>query len=270
MKKYAFLVASAVVCASASVFADNVQGDNVFGVLPVRSGTALTIVAVPWCECSTNNNQSVAVSNIVKTANLTVNDMVYVLDSTGNYSAWKLTEGAEGVRYWDSVTVVTSTIFGDTVPPSAFTVARGSAIILYRQNPTDESGAAKTFYLFGQVGTQSQLETAITPSTDGSTEAKTLIAPPYHLASGDTITLDSDTVTMSPENGDKIYVRKLINGASAEYTYDSGSESWKWSPPPTFTPEVVDVTIPAGAGAWYVTKSDVANRKIVWKNVPTK
>lgn len=266
MKNYAFLVASAVVCASAAAFADNVQGDNVFGILPVTSGTEYTIVAVPWCECSTNNNQAIAVSNIVKTANLDVNDMVYVLNSTGNYSAWQLKEGEGGVRYWDSVMQVTSTIFGETENPSTFTVDRGSAIILYRQYPKNNSDP-KTFYLFGQVGTTNQLETAITPSTDGTTEAKTLIAPPYHLASGD-VTLDANTVTMTPETGDKIFVRKLRSGAPAEYTYDG--DEWKMSVAPSYNPSPATPTIPAGAGAWYVTKSQTSGRKIVWENVPTK
>ena len=84
MNKYAFLVASAVVCASMSAVADTtVQGGNVFGILAVESKSADTIVAVPWCECSTGENQPIAISNIVKTANLTAGDKLYALDSKG-------------------------------------------------------------------------------------------------------------------------------------------------------------------------------------------
>ena len=256
MKNYAFLVASAVVCASAA-FADNVQGDNVFGVFPVESGTEYTIVAVPWCECSTNNNQAIAVSNIVKTANLEAGDKAFVVDGTGKYNAWQLVDRG-GVLYWDSISTVTLDGIG-SIDANIATAARGSAIIIYRKNPK-EGSVAKKFYLFGQVGTESTVATTIVA---GNTA---LVAPPYYAADGVDI-LDNEKVTFIPNDGDKILVRKAASGASREYTHKSSKWYYK-NPANDFEEtEATSIIIPCGLGAWYEAKGNVT---ITWNGVPTK
>lgn len=260
MKKYAFLVASAVVCASASVFAD-VAGENVFGVMAVQSGTEYTLVAVPWCECSAENDQPVAVSNIVKTANLEVNDMAYVVDGTGKFNAWKLQAGSDSVLYWNSVGTVSLEGIG-TLDSNVATAARGSAIIIYRQHPKDK-GNPKTFYLFGQVGTVN--EVAVTVEV-GKTA---LIAPPYYAADGVNI-LDTNKAVFTPFNGDRIMVRKAASGASREYTYDSSDSKWYYNDPANSfaKTEAASIVIPCGLGAWY--KATTSEVTIAWRGVPTK
>jgi len=260
MKKYAFLVASAVVCASAPVFADNVQGDNVFGVMPVTSGTEYTLVAVPWCACSTTDNQPIAISNIVKTANLEAGDKAYVVDGTGKFNAWELVAGANSVLYWNSIDTVTLEGLGSHDADVA-TAARGSAIIIYRQHPKVDD-TAKTFYLFGQVGTNSTVSTAI---EEGKTA---LIAPPRYVADGVNI-LSSDYAEFTPSDGDKIVVRKAQSGASREYTYKASTSKWYYNNPARNfeETEASAITIPCGLGAWYEAKASVT---ITWKGVPLK
>ena len=263
MKKTCLFVASAVVCASMSVFADGVQGGNVFGVMAVESGTEYTIVAVPWCECATNDNQAVAVSNIVKTANLEVNDMVYVVDNTGKFNAWKLQSGAGGVLYWNSVPTASLEGLG-TLDSSVATAARGSAIILYRQHPKDGDDPKK-FYLYGQVGTGTTVVTPITPN------GSTLIAPPYYAADGVDI-LASGVASFTPLNGDKIIVRKTRSGSSREYTYKSSANKWYYEGnyPDYVETQATEIKIPCGAGAWYITTAPTLGRTITWNGVPSK
>ena len=271
MKKNAFLVASAVVCASASLFADNVQGDNVFGVLPVLSKAADTIVAVPWCACSAADDQPIAISNIVKTANLTVGDKVYVLSGSGNstvYNTWELVEGAGNVLYWQSVTTATASEVKPSQSADAATAARGTAIRLHRQNPTNGVDAV-AFYLFGQVGTQSEITTTIANGTSQA-PAYTLIAPP----GADSVNLLLNSQLTNCSNGDEIVVRGA-NGANKAYFYESSEAKWK-TVSRTFpggvetleTNAVNNITLQAGLGAWYISRG--AAPTLEWKNVTIK
>ena len=269
MKKNAFLVASAVVCASASLFADNVQGDNVFGVLPVLSKAEDTIVAVPWCACSAADDQPIAISNIVKTANLTADDMVYVLEGSSSataYKAWELKDSG-GVLYWVSVENEGSGGSGSSPAADTATAKRGTAIRLHRQNPTDGEGNAKPFYLFGQVGTLSTITTDIEPGSSES-PAYTLIAPPG--ASDVNLLLNNQLTNCS--NGDEIVVRGA-NGVNKGYFYDGG---WKYVTrrfdygQETVTTNAAEegITLQAGLGAWYISRGSAPT--LTWKNVTTK
>ena len=270
MNKYSFIVASALVCASASAFADNIGG-NVFGVLTVKSKAADTIVAVPWCECSTSDDQAVAISNIVKTANLTVGDTLYAVvgNPTNKVSTWTL-ESAGGVKYWNKTrTVSTPGEVGGGISADAAKIARGYAIVLHRQNPTT-AGAANPFYLYGQVGTQPYFTTTIVAGSS-ETPAYTLIAPPG------TSEVDLLTVLSGMGDGDKIVTRNLNTGANRTYTYDATAAKWKYAavkvtdglPEFDVPTEATSITVQPGSGAWYVSCNSSAPT-ITWTGVPTK
>lgn len=272
MKKCAFLVASAVVCASASALADNVQGGNVFGVMAVESKSADTIVAVPWCECSTNDNESVSISNIVKTANLTVGDELYSLNSSREkLYKWVLTEGANGVKYWNGIRTVVESGSVEDLPVHAH-AARGTAIILHRQNPM-EGASAKKFYLYGQVGTGDTVSPTIEAGVAGEssvTPAYTLIAPP---GTNDVDVLVGGVLT-GVGSGDSIVVRG-DNGVNREFKYDGtnwGYDKTSYNPSTGVSVSRVAATsivLKQGTGAWYVSRNTTAPT-LTWTDLPKK
>lgn len=271
MKKTALLTVSALL-AVAPAFADGVEGSNVFGLLTVLSKTANTIVAVPWCECSTNDNESIAISNIVKTANLTTGDKVSALDANGDtLNTWTLTEGAGGVKYWASTkNVVESGDPGvDGITADQARAVRGSAILLHRQNPTNNVGIIP-FYLYGQVGTLSTISSTIyNTGASPSTPVYSLIAPP---TDADANLLAANVLT-GPVDGDSVVTRSLAGGRRT-YTYNASGESgagWYASENPVTAPIKRDtITISAGTGAWYVSRNSSAKPTITWQNVPHK
>ena len=248
MKRVLFSVAilAASVCA-----ADEITSSNVLGILPITSSAKRTIVAVPWCAMSATDNAAIQVSNVVKTANLTVGDMLHYVNSSGSYLSWRLANGTDGVKFWESVTIANEG--GEvTVSQSAHdqTVARGNCIVLIRQNP----GNPGTFYLYGQVGTNATVQTAVVA---GTTEAPayTLVASPKPAAWGvNDATIDwgvvgeNDCLYVSGNNG---WNTKLVWSNSKwcyrEYTIGgdgaiTGSELTAY-----------DLPIPAGQGVWYVS-----------------
>ena len=178
------LLALAALAAFAAV-ADEIETSNLIGCLPVSSASKRTIVAVPWCAMSAVDNEAIQVSNLVKTANLTAGDMLhYVNNSSGSYLSWRLSDTA--VKFWESVNLATDDA-EVTVSPAAHnqTVERGSSIILIRQNPTNELGQAKTFYLYGQVGTSAATVSTTIAQGVAETPAYSLFArrPPTAGAS---------------------------------------------------------------------------------------
>ena len=276
MKKNAFLIASALVCASVPAFADGtVDGGNIFGILKVESKTADTIVAVPWCECATNDNGAVAISNIVKTANLTVGDTLCALDSNRDkINTWTLTSGAGNVLYWESQKqVVESGVVENSISAAQAHAARGTAIILHRQNPTNSVGNANAFYLYGQVGSRDVTTTPIAATE--SAPAYTLIAPP---STNDVNLLQSGVLTDVP-NGDSIVVR-FDNGVNREFKYNGSS--WVYTKR-TYNPKAEtaalaytiteyptnSITLKCGTGAWYISRG-ASVPTIAWPQVPTK
>ena len=269
MKKTALLTVSALL-AAAPVFASDVEGSNVFGLLTVLSKAPKTIVAVPWCECSTADDQPIAISNIVKTANLTVGDVVSALDEKGDVlRTWTLASGAGDVKYWAApVDVIESGNPMAGITADKAHAARGAAILLHRANPTNSVGAANAFYLYGQVGTLSEVSSTIyNTGASSSTPVYTLIAPPTDA--------DADLLAAlsNPVVGDSVVTRSLA-GVNKTYTYkESGASGAGWyaSANPTVEPTKVDsITISAGTGAWYVSRSSSAKPTITWSGVPHK
>lgn len=268
MKRVLFSVA--ILAASVCV-ADEITSSNVLGLLPITSSAKRTIVAVPWCAMSATDNAEIQVSNVVKTANLTIGDMLHYVNSSGSYLSWRLASGAGDVMYWESVNIASEN--GEiTVSPSAHNqpVSRGNCIVLIRQNPGTKDAPA-TFYLYGQVGTSSaSVETSVVAGTTGSPAYTLIGAPTAATWSINGITWsgvgENDMISITFSNGyQKVLTPKLVNEVwkwgSMVSVYDGNRKTGEeWA--------VYDASIPAGQGVWYISQG--GNPKITWSNVPVK
>ena len=136
MKKLLFSV-SLLAGLAAFAAADEIDASaQTFGVLPITTGEANVIVAVPWVVATNVNDvDTIPVADIIKTANLTEGDWVRVWNTDRKlFNVWTLTD-VEGILTW---------VPGDTVSEAGIaagegaditSLKRGDALILHRQNP---------------------------------------------------------------------------------------------------------------------------------------
>ena len=241
---------------SASVFAAaTTQSSNTFGLLRVDSAQNQTIVCVPWVGSSASaTDQNIPVTDIVKTANLTVGDNLYWYDGA-KYWGWVLQKKQESdEKVWVSANIVEE---GDVVAASPGadiqTLARGNAIILVRQNP------ASPFYLLGQVAKSTGAVANKLPAG-----AYSLLAPPS--VSDGKFNLNTGATWTTPNAGDAI----VIPDANVSLSWNS--EEGKWG---VCTQVVLGnqkrklwnydkAEIAAGCGAWYVNGGN-AEVTVSWK-----
>lgn len=249
--KFGMLLSLSLVVA-ASALASDVPSQNVVGILRVDSSAKRTVVAVPWAGCS-QDGSSIKAADLVKTSNLTVGDKLHVLKANDTYDSWVLAENAAGVKYWNQVIEVDSNGTGTSPDSKGVGLARGSAIILIRENPTEiVEGQTKAvpFYLFGQY---------VATSASSTVQAGTSSAPCYNLIapSGTSdVPFSSIQMTDTPAAADRILVPQP-NGYYAELKYDdgwkcrqlvkgdNGISSYQWV--------AYSGAIPAGTGVWYVS-----------------
>ena len=258
---------------SASVFvAATTQSSNTFGLLRVDSTQKQTIVCVPWVASSAADDQNIKVTDIVKTANLTVGDELYWYDSAAtNYKAWNLVPGGEGkAPKWEAATSVTSAGVNPGTSAENTAVARGNAIILLRQNPTNELGRANSFFLIGQVAQVGNVENILPKAAVDDSDRKipvySLLAPPF-ASSADTFDLNGTGVVWDMPNDEDV-----INIPDRKVTLSWNKTAQKWGVciPTLNGPDIVltwtydSAVITSGCGAWYVNggSSDV---KVTWK-----
>lgn len=214
---------------------------NMCGLMNVPSSTATTMIAVPWVTVN-GSADTMKVANLVKTDTLTAGDELYYYDGS-TYYHWVLANGAWSptatVKGTDGASVTT------TAPDADYAIARGKGLFLVRQSTDSE------IWLYGQNSTAT---TSVTPTAGTSSAAVyTMIANPgtsdYDLnakgvegASGDTIML-GDSATIYNYNGSDwtktTTTKKTIGGV--ERTMQTQTTEG-------------GVTIPAGQGAWYVSK----------------
>lgn len=262
MKK---LIALFCVASAVTALADTpAASDNVFGVLRVDSTSAQTIVSIPW---EAPGGGAIKVKDAIKTANLTKGDQLYYYDATAttpSYKLWVLDdngwEGAETVKGGDDGKgIVTASRGGDEE------LARGGALILVRQNPTKEDGAANPFYLYGQYTSSAAEVNLATPSDIGKV-AFSLVAPPK--LEGDTIDLNAVTVTWTGmETTDHIILPsgKLLN-------WDSSTSTWGERVIPLGTYGdgewvTTGAKVALGQGVWFKSeKGTVAKKSVRWGN----
>ena len=223
---------------------------NQMDMLRVESSLTNTIVAVPWVDwcADTNSAPQIVASNLVKTANLTDGDRLYVFNDL-RYDVYELQNGA-----WESLKTVTAVGGSDvqvTAAEEASTrrLTRGSGLWLYRQKPLDEQGKPIIFYLFGQYKPE-QLYTRVTAGTY-TEPCWNLVAPPG------VVNYDLNRITGAGEK-DEIIVP--TDKEPKRYYYDGG---WYYTTNAvmkvgkrsfTKTVKITDDTeIPRGTGFWYIS-----------------
>ena len=226
---------SIAVCASAvAAFATTNVTCGTVGVTAVTSSLTNTVVAVSFTDLASSGN--ITISNIVKTANLEVGDILYVFDGS-SYESYTL-QASGGVKYWDKTANYSLGSSGLTASEgtaaSMATLAVGQGLWLVRGPNWD--GNAFTFYIYGKPAN----ETTVSVSA-----GQNLIGNP--TASPVSPTVDGATT------GDQV---RIPQNYTFPVTYTWNGTSWRYTDPGTR--QKVSVAnlpiIPAGTGFWYVAK----------------
>lgn len=228
--------------AAATALGADVMGRNVCGLMNVPSDAKVTMIAVPWVTVG-GEADAMKVADLVKTDTLSPGDELYYYDGSV-YRCWKLQGGA-----WQPTTVTLKDAKGNDLsvqtPDASYALPRGKGLFLVRQDATKE------IWLYGQHST-APISVAVAAGTAG-TPAYTMIANPnaaaYDLntkgvggAAGDQILLGDGGTTLYTRTETawtrKTDVTKTIGGVARTFKKDTTE----------------GVVIPAGKGAWYVSK----------------
>lgn len=249
MKTKTVFAASLLLAGAAFATATTVDSSYVLGVMPLQVSRKEVILNIPWIESGKLDN-AVAVSNLVKTAGLAVGDSLLWYDtSSRGYQGWHI-ESDNGTNRWVASTTVNMSGESKTVSAGSAELKRGQALILSRS-----SEAATTIYIIGQDGTGVSLPSIEISAGTTATPSYTLFAPPS--VSGRTVnsinwnitnpaTVANDYILLS--DGSQLRYRKAASDSQAyswiKYSYGENGALNKDTNP----------TIPAGTGAWYVSK----------------
>ncbi len=233
--------------AAATALGADVMGRNVCGLMNVPSGAKVTMIAVPWVTVG-GEADAMKVANLVKTDTLKPGDELYYYDGA-TYFSWKLQGTVLQGNVWTPAATTKEDAKGNPVtiqaPDASYALPRGKGLFLVRQDATKE------IWLYGQHST-AQVSVAVAAGTAG-TPAYTMIANPnaeaYDLnekgvggAAGDQILLGDGGTTLYTRTETawtrKTDVTKTINGVDRTFKTDTTE----------------GVVIPAGKGAWYISK----------------
>ena len=257
MKKSVFC-ATLLVAGLSYAGTTEVANDYVVGVLPVttnQTSKTSVILSIPWVQ-EGGGVDAIAVTNLIKTAGLDVNDKLTWYDtSTGKYQRWQVVSGADDVKYWNPVTVVAPAESYST-PAADAALTQGQAIVLNRASTTN------TIFIVGQVGTNATVSTTVAAS------GYTLLAPP--VVSGDDGFVDFNTVASDGNNwasceGDVITVA-VGKTFTCRNVGTNAEPSYKWVG--SKYDAVYKAPIPVGQGVGYERNGNTSVT-ITWSNVPT-
>lgn len=228
--------------AAATALGADVMGRNVCGLMNVPSDAKVTMIAVPWVTVG-GEADAMKVANLVKTDTLSAGDELYYYDGA-TYFSWKL----QG-NVWTPAATVKKDAQGNDVaiqaPDASYALPRGKGLFLVRQDATKE------IWLYGQHST-APVSVAVAAGT-AELPAYTMIANPnaeaYDLnekgvggAAGDQILLGDGGTTLYTRTETawtrKTDVTKTVGGVARTFKEDTTK----------------GVVIPAGTGAWYVSK----------------
>lgn len=243
---------------------DIVYSSNVLGLLPVTSSAKRTLIAVPWCAMSETNNLPINVSNIVKTANLSVGDSLHYVSSSGSYHSWYIAESG-GVKYWAAAKEAGETSTDTAPDPALTTIDRGNSLVLIRTNPTTGESATP-FYVFGQVPTNGTVTTTIAKGS-ATTPAYSLIASPKREGWN----LNDDASWSGVGSDDEIYLpgttgfTQLLKWNGTKWCYLKDTYKTIGNRKIRTGTELVEyeTDIPAGLGLWYLSYG--GQPTVTWK-----
>ena len=232
MKIHSMICAFALAAAASAAV---VTGGNTCGLMNVPSTSEITMIAVPWVNVGGGD---VEVAKLVKTDTLTAGDELYYYDGT-SYNRWVLTEG----KAWEPSAV--SNAQGTFVSPDAdLGIARGKGLILVRKSTASE------IWVYGQNDTTA---VSVTPAA-GTAEvpAYTMIANPKTAA------YDLNAKKAVGAAGDQIVfpgTTEIYSCNGTAWTKTVSEQKTIGTKTVTIKTQSTDgVVIPAGQGAWYVSK----------------
>lgn len=243
MKVKSFFAASLLVAGAAFADSTEVTTESVLGVFPLSVSAGENIINVPWVESGTTG-AGVAVTNLVKTANLSDGDsLIWYNPGVGQqkFYGWKVSSG-----YWVPATTITAYGEKEFIASDSKTLSKGDAIILKVAN-------AGTVYIVGQYAEGNGSGITVAAGTVAN-PVYTLFAPP--VVSGD-YAVSKMSFSSTPNTKDEIW---LANGAVLKYRQVSQeNENYQWKKYTTTDNGLTytidnNPTIPAGTGAWYVSR----------------
>ena len=202
-------------------------------VIAVNSSLSNTVISIPGLDLSSGGD--LAISNLVKTSNLTVGDRLLAF-AGGAYECWTLDSNKKWIKP-DKKFKITGSGADEvlTTDASMFTMSVGSGIWLSRQNSTS------AIYIYAQHTN--------TLSTTVSAHATALLGNPGLIGARPTVS--------GCAAGDQIIVP--ADGLPKTYTYDStGSNGEHWYSYSKLNKVWGLPTITAGTGFWYCSKGDAA------------
>lgn len=231
-----------------------IDTQNKVGVVKATQPTEIAVIAVPWKQFMDGDH--ISVSNLVKTANLTPGDKLYIYEGE-KYDVWAL----DGNRHWQQATSVSSEN-GEQIVKAPFgaahehPVGHGTGVFLERQN------SSVPYYLYGEVDEGASLVTTV------EEERMPIANPNLKPFDLNGYYYDADTkgwkYSIEANEGDVITIpmgktqRKCIfkDGGWGYYQkkVENGVLKQTW---------VNEVKIPAGTGCWYI-KNGENNVKIDW------
>lgn len=231
-KQILAMMALAAVSAFATATETELGGAAV-SVIPITTSQAVTAVAVPFLEM--DESGEVCVAHLVKTANLSAGDLLYVYQD-GLYECWELVNNAwtkqNKVFTMDNTGNLTEKTGTD---PKQVTREVGTGFLLKRTS----ASPAVTFYVYGKPSDKTSMTL--------TANAKTLVGNWTMTSKAPTIG-DPNDPTKNPKTGDAIVIPN--DGFGTRCTFNNG----KWyhlnskHEPVEGLPE-----IPAGTGFWYLT-----------------
>ena len=220
-----------------------VETENVIGVLAITNAPKTTIIGVPFKSLS--DDGSIAVANLVHTANLSDGAKLSAFDSSGNLHSWTLEDGE-----WAADTVIGQQ--EQTGDANTIKLDRGKGVWLTR---ADED-LNKPIYLIGEASDETA-ETELEVATDESPKAWNMVAPP----SVEPVNLNE---VFTEDDGSTIQVLPANEGGiPRNYTFKKGK--WGYDGSENGIPKRIESdSLPPGRGFWYINKSKDPNKKINW------
>lgn len=255
MKLKTVFAASLLVGSVAFADSTEVTAEYVLGVMPLTVGQE-TIISIPWVESgTTDDSQTIAVTNIIKTANLEAGDCLLWYNN-GSYQAWTVQSGSP--KYWEPTNVAAMGRVDPSAGADDQVLSRGDALILHRGSSTSTN-----IYVVGQYSAESGSST-IAAGTVGAPVFNLLASP---AVSGDYYNLSEKLVSGEnyvPALGDQV-VFENTSGNVVTYTWGTitatSTPGWGYSTFAnnniTFVPAPT-MTISAGKGFWYKRCGDPA------------
>ena len=227
---------------------DSLVSDEI-GVIKIDTQSKNTICAVPWYACA-DGTSNISVSNVVKTANLTSEDRLYVYHSTtGKYDAWKI-ENNQWVPISQAYVDAEGKIQLDPgTSASTYYLSRGDCFWIVREDAT------KPIYLVGKAPSGSVAYNSSYKYGSAEKSVYSLIANNYT----NSVSIAEMSFSQSPTEGDMI--RFPAVGSSAPKTIKYTNNKWNRT----------TLTFEPGMGAWYISKGTPSEAQaesgtITWKD----